>query len=1699
MRVRMWVAMIVLVAGAACAAPVPRERGLVRFRALMPKDLWDYRHVDWVNDVAVIAMPRLPNTDAARSKLLEDFQLDMLDWYCGLRVNTGKFFRDRGIRCSGPEEYEYQEALQFTHAQAAELFTGNGLAIKLNGQPAKFSPTQYGGKPFMCHNAPKWQEVVKQGLTRLAPFGDSVTQDNIGVPLNKGNGNFCDWCSRKFARYLTRNFSAQDRAALGVGDLSKLDLRAYINRKRQSLKGDDLIADPLIKEFIRFQYRAQIEAWIDCATATKREALKRGVKIPALYGNQWGAWGVLPYATVLSQYVDVVWIEGGCTQPCFVDPVQAWAPLFYKIGRAAGDFHKPVWTIEYPEHKYPDKKMPTGAVLCDAFANGGFVVGLWSLTDMDSPRYAINKELCDFVAAHRPLFTRRDQFADLALVYSVPTQFWRGFSSLRTGQIGLNYYIHGIARIMEEAHLPYDALLLGHPDLFDDTVQLERMKRRRAIILPAVDCLSDRQAQALREYVKQGGQLVIIPPFGLRDEEFNRRPKPVFADLLPRNFTQPVKYGKGRFIPIPKAIMDDWFGGDKRRSKGFEAAREILLEALGREPSVEVQAPKLTWATAWRCGEDRIIAVHLVNYDLDFDRDVPRPARNVRLRVRLPQSCPATRAILLAPGRGAETLPMNTVAGAVEVTVPQVDLMATVAFSPGRALEAADEMALVRRTIDRIGVATESAPPPDLVKMYEDVRSLYRRGDYENAESAAQKLGVEASRVLGKTIQANLAARRQVREAALHLPAKYRFDFGDGPVAEGWTGVKSSAVWDKGAAFGFDEGASIRAGAGAEPDALHGDDLFSPEPARFHARVDNGRYEVSVITGSPSTYHKCAVTCVDAEGATRLLGTLSWGGLWVTRSFPVRVTDGVLDLRFYCGPVGPTFSNGRSWAVTGIALRELTDTPSADAQRAQDLERASLRDWLVLGPFDDRACEGMTMDYGPEASLSLTHSYPGKEGQVAWQRYTAQPEGLAPVPLHMLLDDHDQTVAYAVTHVKAPKARPARLWVTTTGRGVAWWNGQEVVRDETTHGLLVDEDVVPVKLAPGWNRLLLKVCNNWGDLWGFNVCLTDAAGRPLEGLQCSARGAEAAQFPVALPLERPTLYWEKDHVDLGDSLSGTVLFRNTTAQPLTGAISVQPLVEPEDAVTITGPEPGRFTELQPGKTFSATFELRSTKPVPSESVKVDAEVRVGNRRRRSSATVKVRQPELSLRTYRRGEPEQTLLDPCDDLHGWRVGQSADQAQMSIVQGQAKQGTGALRADVVNNGDGREAYVHLLRTISDNKDWTGYNTLRLWAHVTDANPDHKTRALALQIRDADGGLLDHHYDVPVNKWTELDLDLTFWPRAQVNALALYLYETHLKQQNQFTWRFDDIRLLHASQSKPERSRFGPGAARGRRIAVRAVLLNRLARGLKGTCAVEPPPGWKVEPGPTVPAEAVAGRVWTHDFLLTPPAKSQGRKYDVAARFVGEGMTLQTMAGVQVHQLVTIPRAGAAPKIDGKLDDPCWRQAAKIGHFVLNTTGRPVQAPTEVLLTYDDQWLYLGYTCHEPHMKQLLDKVTRRDAEVWMDDCVEFYVDADADRAAGDYDHYVINARGVLRDERGGRGAWNSRCRAAASRAADRWFVEAAIAFADYGGAPKPGAVWAGNFHRTRPAKPGGDTEYQCWSCTYGAFDSPAAFGDWAFGE
>jgi len=151
-----------------------------------------------------------------------------------------------------------------------------------------------------------------------------------------------------------------------------------------------------------------------------------------------------------------------------------------------------------------------------------------------------------------------------------------------------------------------------------------------------------------------------------------------------------------------------------------------------------------------------------------------------------------------------------------------------------------------------------------------------------------------------------------------------------------------------------------------------------------------------------------------------------------------------------------------------------------------------------------------------------------------------------------------------------------------------------------------------------------------------------------------------------------------------------------------------------------------------------------------------------------------------------------------------------------------------------------------------------------------------------------------------------------------------------------------------------------------------------------------------------------------------------------------------AGSELPEL-RVKACQAPPKIDGKLGDACWENAAAIKAFYIYRGGGRTTPRNTVYLTRDNEWLYLAFNIKLPHPDYVRPQFTRHDEGVHKDDSVEIFLDPGTEGKV--YFHYmlnVVNARAEQRVIKSGKDrGWDVPWRSAVKLTDTGWRAELAL--------------------------------------------------------
>jgi hypothetical protein len=162
-----------------------------------------------------------------------------------------------------------------------------------------------------------------------------------------------------------------------------------------------------------------------------------------------------------------------------------------------------------------------------------------------------------------------------------------------------------------------------------------------------------------------------------------------------------------------------------------------------------------------------------------------------------------------------------------------------------------------------------------------------------------------------------------------------------------------------------------------------------------------------------------------------------------------------------------------------------------------------VKDWRVIGPFDNTAGAGYDTVFPPEENLDFAAEYQGKTGKVGWKSVTTTND-LGMVDLNKPFGALKEVTGYAVTEIQSDTARAVELRLGCKNGWKLWLNGELLFgRDEYHRGTEIDHYRLKANLKPGKNVILVKLTQNemkeeWTVEWEFQLRITDDLGTPIK-------------------------------------------------------------------------------------------------------------------------------------------------------------------------------------------------------------------------------------------------------------------------------------------------------------------------------------------------------------------------------------------------------------------------------------------------------------------------------------------------------------------------------------------------------------------------------------------------------------------------
>lgn len=586
----------------------------------------------------------------------------------------------------------------------------DGSAVKLD---ERFPGDDYAFTPSL--HVEGVQELFEQTAV------DFVNVGTNGIWIDGGNmwgmqRDFSDWAVADFRDYLSR-LSQDELDRLGVEDPESLDVVGEITSRTRLFTDDHPAEDPLYREYTKHDFRTQ-KAFFENLRTALQEAFPDRDKPFLLYANLADPFTYPHISTILSEPMTFSAGEAQKTVP--PDYIFDFETKFMA---AAGRFENSAFHMgshlwfEAPREAIfgsdIDLSIPRtdllGVHFAEQIANRTVGVadfqgdccttpsiqeqpGNWLRPDGSLPDEL--RELTAFAWSTRELL-RGGKFAhDIAVVRSIPTDLWNtGAHPWQIDNDDIKASFGGAANVVTEAHRPYDVLIFGHPDLWDDEVMLDRLGTYEQVILPSVTCVSAAQRNALASALDNGVHVIVTDDRPGKDADFEALSASERSEILDH----------------PNAtVLQDTPARDYWNGKGDGTALRAALAE--RDPLVATDVDSGLELTVQRHADPDRIVIQAVNYDFDLDAGEMNTVTDLSLEVSNDFGIDLSTATYHRPGQAPETLPVDISGDRASLTLPSLDVWGVLVLGPDKAVVSlAGEGSAAGETISAAESAVEGA------------------------------------------------------------------------------------------------------------------------------------------------------------------------------------------------------------------------------------------------------------------------------------------------------------------------------------------------------------------------------------------------------------------------------------------------------------------------------------------------------------------------------------------------------------------------------------------------------------------------------------------------------------------------------------------------------------------------------------------------------------------------------------------------------------------------------------------------------------------------------------------------------------------------------------------------------------------------------------------------------------------------------
>lgn len=569
-------------------------------------------------------------------------------------------------------------------------YTPEEWAQRRRDQLTRLQTTRFNvGKDSAC---PLWNGYLRASIRQALDLGiDGVWVDNFSPwdsfgarPLTKAFG---EWSVAGFRQYLAATFSPEELAAMGVGDVSRFDVRTYLVDRCRAWGGppEDFRApawgdprwldDPVWRAYLIYKRQTGTAALSRYYRTVKEEAAAMGKPDFLVMGNDIPMFGLgwpRGELDMVSTELNWGWSLTGGPRGLMPPPWGSYVPVYRLAREHAASRFVNIWM--YAPKDQLGKPNIARVLYYQGLASHTFPMPHYQARRRDVGDEATDGEFFAFVRQAAPTFGERAPLEDVGLYFSSSSELMtltpKGFADFGNQTHAFSFWGWGTA--LTWSHVCWRAV----PEW---KLTQETLAGLRLLVIPAAEVFPAEDVPVLERWIKGGGTLVLAGRCGSRlGEGGNFAPCPPGTGL--GALAESGQLGQGRVVTVP----DD-------PGLAFYQAREERPQLLaGFAPILSaVQTPLAAPMVSWKVGLTPYTApnrlfVDVNNTDIDLATDTITPTPPLRFAIVLPPDLRGKQlhAEVLSPEPVPKVDVTITEGGRAEVSLGPVEVYASVLIAP---------------------------------------------------------------------------------------------------------------------------------------------------------------------------------------------------------------------------------------------------------------------------------------------------------------------------------------------------------------------------------------------------------------------------------------------------------------------------------------------------------------------------------------------------------------------------------------------------------------------------------------------------------------------------------------------------------------------------------------------------------------------------------------------------------------------------------------------------------------------------------------------------------------------------------------------------------------------------------------------------------------------------------------------------------